>query len=94
MVADVSKLQNLQGRKMAVRAMLRAIEELPLLLEVCAAADQDAAATQAAVAERLQISDSEAQIMLSMQVIRFTPRFAAALRAELAEIEQAIDEFG
>lgn len=92
MVDGVSRAQDLELRKKAVEAKLRAISELPLLLEVCTNSNGDMAETRTAVAERFRISDWEAEVMLSMQVSRFTPVSVEELRAELAEVTSAIEE--
>lgn len=71
-----------------IEAILLAAENAEQVMRVCSTAAAGTAGD--ALAEDFGISDLQAQVILDMQVRRFTPESAAAVRAELAEVNQRI----
>ncbi|MEJ1088441.1 DNA gyrase subunit A [Microbacterium sp. Mu-80] len=84
----MTDLRNLRGRREMIEAILLAVENAEQVMRICSTAA--AGAADEALADAFGISDLQAQAVLDMQIRRFTPERAAAVRAELAEVNQRI----
>lgn len=82
--------QSLIERRKIASAMLLAAENASVVLGVCAATAGGVGAVSAAIAAALGIGESEARIVLDMQVRRFTSQALTDMRSEIAELDQRI----
>lgn len=89
-VGVMTEKQNLQGRRWLLGITLMAAEQASRVLEVCASVEGDDAALNRALCEEFDISSIDAEVVLSLQVRRFTPASIARMRSELAEMERRI----
>ena len=69
-----------------------AAEQASRVLEVCASVEGDDAALNRALCEEFDINPIDAEVVLSLQVRRFTPASIARMRSELAEMERRIPD--
>lgn len=82
--------QSMRGRRWILGLTLMAAERSQELFAVCAAAPGDEKDLLRAVAEAFEITELDADVILSMQVRRFTPASVQRLRAELDEVERQL----
>lgn len=82
--------QSMRGRRWILRVMLMAAERSQELLKVCAATEGDERDLLRAVAEAFEISELDAEVILSMPARRFSPASVRRLRAELDEVDRQL----
>jgi hypothetical protein len=87
----MSEKQNLQGRRWLLGITLMAAEQAPRILHVCATTEGDDAALNRALCAELDISPIDAEVILSLQVRRFSPASIARIRADLEHIERRLE---
>jgi DNA gyrase/topoisomerase IV subunit A len=92
-VAAVSEFENLQGRRQILQALLFATENAIRIVEFCASSSPDAAVTARDLAEAFDITEFQADVILTMQVRRFSPHSVANVRAQLHDVESEIEQF-
>lgn len=89
---DEDERRNLTGRKRMIGAALTALDDLPRLLDVCAAVEGDDDDTRRAIASAFDMDDVEVDSVLTLQVRRFTPRRIQQMREELADVNARLEE--
>ncbi|MFC4139106.1 MULTISPECIES: DNA gyrase subunit A [unclassified Microbacterium] len=85
----MSDLQVLRARHDVIAALLVAAENAEHVMRICSSAAPDAADE---LVRTFGVSDLQAQAILEMQLRRFAPEAAAAMRAELVEVSRRISE--
>ncbi|MVQ42227.1 hypothetical protein GON06_08630 [Microbacterium sp. MAH-37] len=88
-LALMSDLQVLRARHDVIAALLVAAENAEHVMRICSSAAPDAADE---LVRTFGVSDLQAQAILEMQLRRFAPEAAAAMRAELVEVSRRISE--
>jgi DNA gyrase/topoisomerase IV subunit A len=87
----VTELQNQKGRREMVNAFIYAAENAARVVEICsttAASDED---LPRVLADACGLTMFQAEVILTMQVKRFSPHALLQLRAELVDIDEEID---
>ena|GEM_PF-3407920 len=90
----VGDSQNLMGRRWLLGVTLMAAEQATTILDVCATTPGDDAELNRALREALEVSSIDAEVILSLQMRRFSPSSIARIRAELHEVESLLDSIG
>lgn len=78
-------------RQQIVLALLYAAENPARVIEVCATAETSGDELTRTLADACGLSMFQADVILTMQVRRFSPHAVTQMRAELLDIDQAID---
>ncbi|MGF2948990.1 hypothetical protein [Microbacterium alcoholitolerans] len=86
----MDETQNLLGKRWIVGVTLLAAEQAQRVLEICATTSGGEKDLNRALREAFDIGELDAEVILSMQVRRFTPASVQRLRAELDEIERQL----
>lgn len=86
----MSELQDLVGRQQMVSAMIYAAENAAQVIEICSAPSRAGDNIARRLASACGLTEFQAEVILDMQVKRFSPLAVEGMRAQLEEDERII----
>lgn len=84
--------QNQLAQREMLVAYLEVLDRLGELIEVCSAVEGDYEELRRAVQEAFALSPTAAEVVLSLQVRRFTPNERQKIRDALAELDLWLEQ--
>jgi uncharacterized protein Yka (UPF0111/DUF47 family) len=87
----MTEVENQQGRREVVQALIYAAEHSARVLEICSTAITSDDDLPRLLADACDLTVLQAEVILTMQVKRFSPHALLQMRAELLDIEHEID---
>lgn len=88
----MSDIQDLVGRQQMVSAMIYAAENAAQVIEICSTSSATGESIARRLADACGLTEFQADVILDMQVKRFSPLAIAEMRAQLVEDEHKIAE--
>ncbi|WP_301110373.1 hypothetical protein [Microbacterium sp.] len=87
----MSELQELLGKRQMLTAMVLAAEHRETVMNICATIDGEASDVMQALVSELGVDEFQAQVILDMQLKKFTPAAVAVVRSELDIVDARLN---
>lgn len=87
----MSELQELLGKRQMLTAMVLAAEHRETVMNICATINGEASDVVQALGNELGVNGFQAQVILDMQLKKFTPAAVAVVRSELEIVDARLN---